>query len=381
MRHNRMLCDLHLHSKYAGATSERMDARTIAHWAKLKGLDLVGTGDFTHPRWREELRRTWQPNLIPTSEVSLVFKKGEKVKKVHMCMIAPDLDTADEIARALQPYGDLAADGRPTLMMTPEEFLKTVKQAADVIVFAAHIWTPWYSIFGSKFGCDSLQECFGDAVNLLDGIETGLSSDPPMNWMVSSLDRFTLVSFSDAHSPENIGREATAFDVEPTYDGLKQAFKGKARFTIEFFPEEGKYHWDGHRKCGVRVSPEEYDRLGGICPKCGRRMTKGVLHRVYDLRDRNQPKLFHPFYKLVPLREVIAQMLQVGKYSKRVYELYTSLVQKKPELELLLHPDERVLGKTLADALRRVLEGKIHVSPGYDGVYGEIKVFPTLADY
>ncbi|MGC9529092.1 MAG: endonuclease Q family protein [Candidatus Bipolaricaulaceae bacterium] len=395
----RVVADLHIHSRYSRATSQRMDLPYLAQWAGWKGIDLLGTGDFTHPDWFSQLKL----NLVPlgngiyryhgalfllTTEVAAVWRQGGMSRRVHFLVLAPDLAAAGHINQELARLGNLAADGRPTLRTTGEELIAAVLAASPAAaVIPAHVWTPWYAIFGAKSGFDTLEEGLGEGAPWVFALETGLSSDPPMNWRLSALDRLSLVSFSDAHSPARLGREACAFQLpEVSFPALVSAIADRdpGRFlgTIEFFPQEGKYHYDGHRACGVVLSPEEARRLGGRCPVCGRPVTCGVLHRVEELADRPQgfrPPQAIPYCSLVPLEEIIAQALGRGRDTKGVREEYLRLVTHfGSELRILLDlPEEELAWGTpprILQGIRQVRAGAVTVLPGYDGAYGAVKL-------
>lgn len=397
------LADLHLHSKYSRASSKSMEIPFIAKMGKIKGLDLIGTGDFTHPLYLKELKEVLEyspekelyyfrefpegPYFILTAEVSLIFSKGKlNNRRMHLILTAPSFEVVEEINLYLSKLGNLLADGRPTFGISAERFtLDLLKISEKILIIPAHAWTPWYSVFGAFSGFDSLKEAFGEATPFIYAIETGLSSDPEMNWRISWLDSVTLVSNSDAHSPFNLGREATAFFKPLSYQNVYEAIKtNQIAFTIEFYPEEGKYHYDGHRNCKVCLSPKETKELGYKCPKCGGSLTIGVLHRVESLADR--PENFYPENKplsvhLVPLREILAECFEV-KNSKSLEKIYFQLVSSfETEFNLLLKEDLSSLEKKLPfkvwEAIRRVREGEVFVKPGYDGEYGVVKIWET----
>jgi len=402
----RVIADLHIHSRYSRATSERMSVKDIARFAKIKGLNLVGTGDFTHPKWLKELHETLIPesdtNLyksteIPessvrfmlTTEVSTIFTFENKTRKVHHVILSPSLDIAAQINDRLSTFGSLSSDGRPTLDMSAPHLVEEVINVSDRnMIFPAHVWTPWFGVFGAFSGFDRMDECYQDMTKHIHALETGLSSDPPMNWRLSMLDHFTLVSNSDSHSywPWRIGREANVFELERlSYDEVLDAIKNKDqkrfKFTIETDPAYGKYHWTGHRACNVSFSSEDAKKIGDICPICGRKLTKGVEQRVEELADR--PVGFKPenvigFRRLLPLSEIIATFLGVDSPSvQKVWSIYNSLIAKfGDEYSVLLDASKEALSavvdKKLADAVVRVREGRIAVVPGYDGVYGQL---------
>ena len=403
----KLIADFHLHSKYSRATSRDMDLEHIALSAQRKGINIIGTGDFTHPEWFNELTSKLEPaeegfyklknqndkienqvRFIITGEISNIYQRRSKTRRVHNVIILPSLEAAEKINNALSWQGNLKSDGRPILGMDSEELLKIVFKAEPKAMFIpAHIWTPWFAVFGSMSGFNSLEEAFGENTKCLSALETGLSSDPPMNWRISSLDKFALVSNSDAHSPNNIGREANVFDIDFNYSSLREAIitkdKTKFLYTIEFFPEEGKYHYDGHRLCRVRMSPEERKKVKGICPVCGRSLTVGVLSRVEELADRSKeevPTNAIPFKSLVPLREIIAESLGCQVKTKAVEEEYQKLIsQFTNEFYILLDASyedlQRASTEKIADGIIRIREGKVILEPGYDGEYGKVKVF------
>ncbi|MEM3672925.1 MAG: endonuclease Q family protein [Candidatus Bathyarchaeia archaeon] len=405
----RVIADLHIHGAYSRATSEKMHVEEIARFARIKGLNLVGTGDFTHPKWVEELKEALEQEsdtslykiaktpqtplyFMMTTEVCTIFNFGSEVKKIHHVILTPSIETAVQINERLSKYGDLALDGRPTLNMTAPELVEEVMEVSkENMVFPAHAWTPWFSIFGAFSGFDSVEECYQDMTKHIHALETGLSSDPPMNWRLSKLDKFTLVSNSDSHSfwPWRIGREANVFELEKlTYREVVNVVrckdKGRFKFTIETDPAYGKYHWTGHRNCNVSLSPQEAIKLGNICPVCRRKLTKGVEQRVEELADR--PVDFKPenaigFIHLLPLSEIIMTVLKVDSPSTQtVWKIYNALIEKfGDEYSVLVDAsmDElgRVVDKKIAEAIVRVREGKVKVTPGYDGVYGKLVLF------
>ncbi|MCS7173444.1 MAG: endonuclease Q family protein [Armatimonadetes bacterium] len=391
-----ILCDLHLHSKYSRATSRDMDVENLSLWARRKGIQVVGTGDFTHPLWLRELRSKLRPaedglyeyqgaRFVLTVEVSSVYPQDGRLRKVHTLLLSPSFEVCDRINAVLGRFGNLGADGRPTLTLSCAKLVEYVMEISPrCLVIPAHAWTPWFSVFGSQSGFDSLEECFQDQLRHVRAIETGLSSDPPMNWRISWLDGITLVSFSDAHSPTKLGREATALEAELSYDGIVQAIRtGRVAYTVEFFPEEGKYHYDGHRACGVRLHPRETRALGGRCPKCGRPVTVGVLHRVESLADRPEtaaPSGRPPYRNLIPLEEILAEALGQGAGTVRVREEYRKLVEHfGGEFAVLTDvPFEelrRVTQPRVVEGIRRMRAGQVYIEPGYDGEFGRIHLF------
>lgn len=402
----RVIADLHIHSRYSRATSERMSIEEIARFGKVKGLTIVGTGDFTHPKWFEELSQALvsEPEtglyklandaespirFMVTTEVSTVFTYKNEIKKVHHVILTPSLQTAAQINDRLAKWGNLGSDGRPTLSVDPPTLVEEVMEvSSENMLFPAHAWTPWFSIFGAFSGFDSVEECYQDMTKHIHALETGLSSDPPMNWRLSGLDGFTLVSNSDCHSfwPWRIGREANVFELErPSYGGVTEAIrlkdKRRFKFTIETDPAYGKYHWTGHRNCKVALSAREAIKFANVCPVCRRQLTKGVEQRVEELADR--PEGFEPdnaigFMRLLPLSEIIATVLDTDSpYAQKVWDVYNPLVEKfGDEYKVLIDASKEelsaVAGEEVADAVVKVRRGKARVVPGYDGVYGQL---------
>ncbi len=404
----RFIADFHIHSKYARATSPRADLEHLDQAARTKGIKVLTTGDFTHPQWLKELKENLEPaeeglyqlkskiqnpkskngtRFILTTEISCIYSKNGRTRKIHVLIFAPDFETVEKINTQLGWIGNLKSDGRPILGLDAKELAKIVLGVSDqCLIVPAHIWTPWFSLFGSRSGFDSIEECFEEYSKYIFAVETGLSSDPPMNWRLSALDKITLISNSDAHSPAKIGREANVFDTELNYQSIVEAIKnpqGKLLSTIEFFPQEGRYHFDGHRNCGVTFSPEESRKHNNVCPKCGKPLTIGVLHRVEELADRpsgGKPATTIPFKSLIPLSEIIGEGLGYGPDSKAVKQEYDNLVKIfGSEFEVLLKAEPQELQNAtlppIAEGITRVRAGKVKISPGYDGVYGKIKIF------
>jgi uncharacterized protein (TIGR00375 family) len=402
----RVIADLHIHSRFSRATSQRMTLEEIARFAKIKGLSLVGTGDFTHPKWLREIQETLVPEsgadlykvagkadspvrFMLTTEVCTIFDFENQSKKVHHVILTPNVETAVQINEALRRYGDLGADGRPLLNMTAPQLVEEVMAVSDEnMIFPAHVWTPWFSVFGAFSGFDSIEDCYQDTSKHIHALETGLSSDPPMNWRLSRLDRFALVSNSDCHSfwPWRIGREANVFEIErmsyrEVVDAVCSKDPARFKFTIETDPAYGKYHWTGHRKCNVSLSPQEAIKFGNICPVCRRKLTKGVEQRVEELADR--PANFKPentpgFMRLLPLSEIIATVLGVDSPSTQaVWKIYNLLVGRfGDEYTVLIDASRDALAEvveaSIADAVLKVRSGSAHVVPGFDGVYGKL---------
>ena len=402
--------DLHIHSSYAYATSRDLNFENLAYWAKLKGIDLLASADFTHPEWFEEscaklndigdgLYEHDGVKFILGTEVSCVARMHGRGRRTHMLVFAPSLDTVARINQALAETGaKLDGDGRPTLTMSPRDLLEMLLSVDPrCFVIPAHVWTPWFGLFGSKSGFDSLEECFGDLTEHVMAVETGLSADPTMCRRVPDLDDLSIVSFSDAHSLPKLARELTIFDGELSYDGLVESLRSHdIAYTVEFYPEEGKYHLSGHRKCGVRYDPEEVSTIGSACPVCGRAMTLGVMQRVEDLAQRESTSVVGndgmvtspdgrpPYRSLVSLQQVLSETLGFGVNTKRVRTAYMSLVETfGSEMNVLIEAPTSDLadalldhGPKLAEGIGRVRSGSIHIKPGFDGQFGVVKVWP-----
>jgi uncharacterized protein (TIGR00375 family) len=413
----KFIADLHLHSKFSRATSKEMVLDVLALWSKIKGIKLLATADFTHPEWLFLLKQKLEPcgngfyrlkhilsttdeylksfslspddvSFILSSELSFIYSKKGKVRKIHLILLAPDFESVDRVNHKLSGLGNLRSDGRPMLGMDAKAFVKIVADLCpECVVIPSHIWTPWFSLFGANSGFDAIEECFEEMTPFIFALETGLSSDPAMNWRLSALDRYSLVSNSDAHSPSRIGREANVFDTEFSYKGLIQAIKSKDAdkflYTIEFFPEEGKYHYDGHRKCGVLFSPRESMRHNDICPRCGKKLTIGVMHRVAELSDREEgegPALKVPYKNLIPLNEIIAQALDKTTECRSVWDVYFRFIHE-------FENEQRILAEASIDDLKRISpervglgvermrKGAVKIVPGHDGCFGEISLF------
>ncbi|PKN27687.1 MAG: hypothetical protein CVU64_15415 [Deltaproteobacteria bacterium HGW-Deltaproteobacteria-21] len=407
----RFIADLHIHSHYSRATSRDLVPEKLALWAQKKGIHLLGTGDFTHPGWVAELKENLveaeqglfrlrpdlekrvendlpqscrsSPRFILSGELSCIYKKGGKTRKVHHLILMPDFDSLEKFNKALGRIGNIRSDGRPILGLDSKNLLEMVLEASDKGFFIpAHIWTPWFSLFGSKSGFDTIEECFEELTCHIHALETGLSSDPAMNGLFSALDGYVLVSNSDAHSPAKLGREANLFDVELDYDHVVEAMTGGGGFlgTIEFFPEEGKYHLDGHRKCGVCFEPEETNHCSAICPKCGKPLTVGVLNRVCELADRDTPVVSRDFHSLIPFPEILSEILSCGPATNKVTSAYEDLLERLgPELHILMDCSLEELkeagGPLLAEGIRRMRLNQVIRDGGYDGEYGKIRLF------
>ena len=407
----KMIGDLHIHSRFSMATSREGTPENLDFWARKKGISLIGTGDFTHPVWREELkeRLVTEGNglyrlrdeyvkeesrkfpgegmrFVVSGEISSIYKKNGKTRKVHNVILLPSLEAADTMAQRLEKIGNIHSDGRPILGLDSHDLLEMMLDVCpDGILIPAHIWTPHFSVLGAKSGFDSVEECFEELTPYVHALETGLSSDPAMNWRISKLDRYQLISNSDAHSPSKLGREANLLDIDCSYEGLYQAIQtGKGlEGTVEFFPEEGKYHFDGHRKCGVSLSPVEAERLGGICPVCGKKLTMGVDHRVEQLADREEgfvKKDGKKYESLVPLPEVVAACMGYSTASKKVQGCFEQMMQTLgTEFDILRNvPAEDIkscAGERIAEGIENVRTGNVKRIPGYDGEYGKIQLF------
>jgi len=409
----KIIADLHIHSKYSRATSPRTNLENLDKWAKIKGVQVLGTGDFTHPEWFNELKTKLEPaepglfklknNATPeveggggeatrfllSSEISCIYSKNGRVCKIHVLVFAPDFKTVEKINTQLSWIGNLKSDGRPILGLDAKELLKIVLNAnPNCFVVPAHILTPWFAIFGSKSGFDSVEECFEEYSKYIYALETGISADPAMVWRIPDGRRLTLISNSDAHSTPRIGREANVFDLENlSYSNIINAIKSKDStkflYTIEFFPQEGRYHYDGHRKCNVSASPKQTKKYGGICPVCQKPLTIGVLYRVEQLADREQgfrPENAIPFKSLIPLKEIIGEAMGIGPATKGVDMEYQKLIKAfNNELNILLNVLPQELETTalpeIAEGIIRVRKGNVHIEPGYDGVYGKVRIF------
>lgn len=414
---NLVFTDLHIHSRYSRATSENMQIPSIVYYAKLKGLNVLGTGDFTHPQWIKDLRsnltqigdtglyvseREKDICFIATAEVCTIFQFQGKTRKIHHLILSPSLEVAEQISDRLSKFGNLQLDGRPTLMISAPELVELIMEVSkENMVIPAHVWTPWFSLFGSIGGFDSIEDCYQDSVRHIYALETGLSSDPPMNWRLSALDRFILVSNSDAHSPYpyRLGREANVFNLkEFTYRGILGAIRrvgdNRLVFTLETDPAYGKYHWSGHRRCNFSTSAEESKMLKGICPICHKLLTRGVEERVEDLADKRigfKPANAAGFKHLLPLQEIIAKVMGIdSEASSTVWNSYTSLVTRfGNEYKVLLSAPKEEIAKItdskVAEAILKVRNDEAVVVPGYDGVYGvldlkAIRVISPMVD-
>ncbi len=413
------IADLHIHSKYSRACSKNLDLPNINAWCQLKGIDLVATADFTHPSWFKDLHEQLEESaegiyklkedfidkhevyipesckrdvqFILSTEISLIYKKnvgrvGDKCRKVHHVILAPNLNVVAKINIELDKIGNINSDGRPIIGMDSKELLKLLLSISpDIQLIPAHVWTPHFAIFGSQSGFDSIEECFDEMSDHICALETGLSSDPPMNWRLSQNDKYVLVSSSDAHSPQKLGREATVFDCEMTYPEILNALRndhGKIAGTIEFYPEEGKYHADGIRNENLCLEPAETKKMEFISQKTGKKITVGVLHRVNDIADRPmgfKPETARNVWYIIPLTELISEILQVGPASKKVDALYQELLKEVgPEFYILKDApieDISAVNQMIGEAIDRMRSGRVIVKPGYDGEYGIITIF------
>jgi len=410
----RVIADLHIHSRFSRATSQKMNISEITRFARIKGLKLVGTGDFTHPKWHSELSEelaeisdtslygsTKHPEspvrYMITAEVSTIFNFDGKTKKIHHVILTPNLETALQINDRLKRYGNLSVDGRPFLDMTASQLVEEIMQVSDENeVVPAHVWTPWFSLFGAFSGFDSIEDCYQDMTRHIHALETGLSSDPPMNWRLSALDKFTLISNSDCHShwPWRIGREANVFELEqPTYreviDALRKKDPKRFKYTIETNPAYGKYHWTGHRNCNISLPPQEAIKYGNHCPVCGRKLTRGVEQRIEELADRPAdytPENMIGYKRLLPLSEIIRAVVDVSyPGAKKVWSIYNPLIAKfGDEYTVLMDAPKEEMSKIvdprIAEAIVRVRTEKARVIPGYDGVYGQLVIFDQKQD-
>lgn len=414
-----IIADLHLHSKYSRAVSQNMTIPQISLWAGKKGIGLVGTADFTHPLWFRELKANlkevnrgiyinknclnekFNPLFILTTEIASIYSQGGRSHRIHNLILSPNFDIVEQINNKLLSRGvNLLSDGRPISGLSSQQLCEIVFSISkDCLIIPAHIWTPWYSLYGSNSGFNSLKECFGEFSDQIKAIETGLSSDPAMNWRIIELDKKSILSFSDAHSPQKLGREATVFEIKETkklsYEDIKQAIiNNKIAYTIEFYPEEGKYHWTGHRLCQVKQSPEQVAKLGNICPVCGRKLTIGVMQRVEELASRLPEEVIGesehlikskierpPYFMIVPLLEILAEAIGNSVNSQSVNNFYEQMIKKfNSEFEILLKTPIKFIaqdfGEKIAEGIERVRQGQIYVDPGYDGVFGVAKIWP-----
>lgn len=393
----KIISDLHIHSRFSRATSAQLNIENLEKYAKIKGLNLLGTGDFTHPEWLKELKdklkedetgilrtKTNFPFMLQT-EISLIYTQENKGRRVHLVILARNLDIVNQVTDYLKKIGRVDYDGRPIFNKSCIEVTEALKNIDNEIeIIPAHAWTPWFSLFGSMSGFDSVEECFKDQTKHIHALETGLSSNPTMNWRLSQLDKYALVSFSDLHSfwPWRIGREATIFELkELAYKGIINALRTKEGLsgTIEVDPNYGKYHFDGHRNCKICMNPKDSIKIKNICPKCRRPLTIGVLHRVEELADREEgfkPKGAKPFHSLIPLSEIISALAGSPLASKKTWEIYHILINKfQNEFNILLEAKQeeltKIVDERIAEAIIKNREGKMTIQPGFDGEYGK----------
>ncbi|MBU8849143.1 MAG: endonuclease Q family protein, partial [Desulfobacterales bacterium] len=412
----KFIADLHIHSKYSRATAKNLDFENLYYAAQIKGVQVIGTGDFTYPAWIEEIEsklEETEPGLfslkkqiakdidktipencrnpvrfILQTEISNIYKKNDRVRKNHNLVYFPDIESVKKFNAKLDSIGNIKSDGRPILGLDAADLLSIMLDINDKGFFVpAHIWTPWFSMFGSKSGFDSIEECFGSLKEHIFAVETGLSSDPPMNWRIKDLDDIRLISNSDAHSPGYLGRNASVFDTSLSFAHIRQALEKndleKYQGTLDMYPHQGKYHYDGHRKCNICLNPATTAQIDGICPACGRKVTYGVLNRVQELAARPEgylPENRHGFKSIVPLADILSEIFEVGPKTKKVAGYYNRAIEiLGPELGILLDKSFEEIGTAnvplLAEAIMKVRTGDISIDPGYDGEYGKVKLF------
>ncbi|HNY36285.1 MAG TPA: endonuclease Q family protein [Candidatus Pacearchaeota archaeon] len=398
----KFIADFHIHSKYSRATSGQTDLENISKWAEIKGVKVIATGDFTHPQWIKSIKEELKPaepglfqyknsntRFLLTTEISCIYSKKEKTRKIHLIVLSPSIEISEKINEELSKIGNLKSDGRPILGLDAKELVKIVLNiSSDCMVIPAHCMTPWFGLFGSKSGFDSMEECFEELSSSIYAVETGLSADPSMLWRIPDLRNMALISNSDAHSPEKIGREANVFDTNLDYYSIINAIKTKKGFleTIEFYPQEGKYYGDGHRACNIYMDSKDSLRYNEICPICGKPLTVGVINRIEKLADKPEgfiPDNAIPFRSIVPLKEIIGEALGLGSGTKGVDAEYQKLIKAfKSEFNILLEiPFEElkeVVFSDIVEGIKRVREGKVNISPGFDGEYGKVKIFSEV---
>jgi len=398
----KFIADFHIHSKFSRATSEKTDLENITKWAEIKGVKVIASGDFTHPQWIKNIKEELKPaepglfqykdspvRFLLTTEISCIYSKGGKVRKIHLIVLSPSIEVVEKINEELSKIGNLKSDGRPILGLDAKELVKIVLNvSSDCMVIPAHCMTPWFGLFGSKSGFDSLEECFEEMSSQIYAVETGLSADPAMLWRIPDVRKISIISNSDAHSPEKIGREANVFDTELNYYSIIEAVKTKKGFleTIEFYPQEGKYFGDGHRSCNIYMNSKDSLTYNEICPVCGKPLTVGVMNRIEKLADQPEgfiPENAVPFRSIVPLKEIIGEALGVGPGTKSVDAEYQKLIKAfKSEFNILLDVPfndlKEVAFSTIAEGIVKVREGKVNISPGFDGEYGKVKIFSEV---
>lgn len=392
----RLIVDFHIHSKYSKATSKYSDLNGLSKWAKIKGINLLGTGDFTHPAWFNLLKNNLNEccegiyeynnqKFILTVEVNNIFERNNKTHKIHTIIISPSLEVSEQINDVLSKYGNLNENGRPTLFLSPDQMVEEIIELNKEVQFIpAHVWTPWFSLYGSKFGVNSIKEAFLDKARNVVAIETGLSSDPMMNWMVSETDNYTIISNSDAHSPKNLGREVNIFELkEISFKSIINILETRKGFikTYEFYPQEGKYFWDGHRLCNISMPPEESEKFNNICPVCKKNLTLGVMHRIMTLADRPygfKPNNAIPFQRIIPLQQIINKVLKISSSSKKVEDEYFRIIRYfGSEFDVFNNPLDKLIlatSKEIALAIHKVSKGEVYWKPGFDGVYGDFSL-------
>ncbi len=403
------IADLHIHSKYAYACSKDLTLQNLSDWAHKKGINVLSTGDFTHPKWLAELESGLEEvgsgvykvrgkknltRFILGTEIASIYKFGDKTRRIHNLIFAPNIPAVKRLIANLKKSGaNLASDGRPITGLSGETLLSLCKESdSEIELIPAHVWTPHFGAFGSLSGFDSLEEAYGKMAKHIFAVETGLSSDPKMNWQVSKLDKLGLISNSDAHSLRKLGREANVFEIDQKKFSYREIMRiirehkpEEFLYTIEFYPEEGKYHFDGHRNCSFSCAPEETKRLKGLCPVCGKKLLRGVMHRVNEIGDREYgyvPKRKIPFKHIIPLEEIISETLRLGVNSKKVLNEYDQMVGQCSEFDILIELEREQLMKIssteITESIIRVREGRVQIEPGYDGVFGKVGIFPDL---
>ncbi|MFA5207643.1 MAG: endonuclease Q family protein [Candidatus Paceibacterota bacterium] len=398
----KFIADFHIHSKYSRATSGQTDLENISKWAEIKGVKVIATGDFTHPQWIKNIKEELKPaepglfqyknsetRFLLTTEISCIYSKKGKTRKIHIIVLSPSIEVCEKINEELSKIGNLKSDGRPILGLDAKELVKTVLSvSSDCMVIPAHCMTPWFGLFGSKSGFDSLEECFEELSSSIYAVETGLSADPAMLWRLPDIRKITVISNSDAHSPEKIGREANVFDVDLDYYSITEAIKTRKGFleTIEFYPQEGKYYGDGHRACNIYMDSKDSLKYSETCPVCGKPLTVGVMNRIEKLADQPEgfvPKDAIPFRSIVPLKEIIGEALGIGSGTKGVDAEYQKLILAfKSEFNILLDVPleslKEVISSNIVEGIKRAREGKVNISPGFDGEYGKVKIFSEV---
>jgi len=398
----KFIADFHIHSKYSRATSGQTDLENICKWAEIKGVKVIATGDFTHPEWIKNIKEQLKPaepglfqykdseiRFLLTTEISCIYSKNNKTRKIHLIVLSPSIEISEKINEELSKIGNLKSDGRPILGLDAKELVKIVLGvSSECMVIPAHCMTPWFGLFGSKSGFDSIEQCFEEMSPYIYAVETGLSADPAMLWRIPDLRGISIISNSDAHSPEKIGREANVFDIDLSYYSIIEALKTRKGFveTIEFYPQEGKYYGDGHRACNIYMDSKDSLKYSEICPVCGKRLTVGVMNRINKLADKPEgfvPENAVPFRSIVPLKEIIGEALDVGSSSKKVDIEYQKLIKSfKSEFNILLNVSFEELKEVtlinIAEGIKRVREGKVSILPGFDGEYGKVKIFSEV---